>query len=60
MLRSIAAAVVVLCALPAFAGDKVSTHECKKDGKVVAKTKKECAKDGAQWEKKPEAKAPAK
>jgi hypothetical protein len=55
--------VALAVAIPTLAIGKPpppQTHECVKDGAVLQKTKKECAKAGGTWAKmKPAAAAPA-
>ena len=55
MKRLSAAALLAACALavPAFAKGlpTAQNHQCMKDGQVIQKTKKECAKEGGKWEK---------
>jgi hypothetical protein len=54
------ALVAALVAVSAFAGTPPKqNHQCMKDGAVIQKTKKECAKEGGKWEKMADAAKPA-
>jgi hypothetical protein len=52
MIRNLARCTlaVLVLSMPALAKGTPPTHQCMKDGAVVQKTKKECAKDGGKWE----------
>jgi hypothetical protein len=51
LIQSIACAAA-LVSVSAFAGTPpAQNHQCMKDGVVLEKTKKQCAKEGGKWEK---------
>ena len=44
--------LAALLSLPAFAAAPATpqNHQCMKDGEVIQKKKKDCAKEGGKWE----------